>query len=93
MEQRERHLALWRNITKWQAQNNEPYGRHYIIYDYMRRIVDVVCFDSNRLPGNAVAFSSFEKALKCIDYFKNELMWDMYEYKQRLDWEDGCQIE
>lgn len=85
-----RHETLWREIAKWQALNDEPTittnGKWSIYFNYASKEIEILC-NFHTSAGNTVEFSSKEKCVECIEAFKEDLEWDMNEFKWRLDGE------
>ena len=84
-----RHELLWRSIAKWQALNDFACGdgNGYSIGYFDEEKISVWEHHKYFAHPNTVLFSSKEKCLECIEVFKRELLWDMNEFKWRLDGE------
>lgn len=85
-----RHETLWRRIAKWQAENDEPIClnktqmKWAIYFNSSENTIVALCSFSST-AGNTIVFSSEKKCEECIEEFKEELEWDMNEFKWRLD--------
>ena len=86
-----RHDKLWSKIRKWQALNDEPLNvrkkdyKYFIGYSEDDVITTCSCLSREFTNGNAVLFSTEEKARDCIAKFQEELEWDAKNYKPRMD--------
>lgn len=84
---------LMSRMRQWQALNDNPikwqnnkYGNvFYICYDNDRDGLTVRNTRINCTQPFVIYFSSKEKALECMNKFKDELEWYFTEYYRRLD--------
>lgn len=86
-----RMQTLLRNMFRWQAENDEPINREqetqrkYVI-SYEHETNDFkVYFGINTDNGFLPYFTTSEKARRCIDVFRDELIWLFTKFKWRMD--------
>lgn len=85
-----RAISLWLRIKRWSAEHCRPMAwgnnvKKYFIYYNIA--TDKVGVDSTKIVQGAfqVYFDTQENACKCIEEFKDELLWYFTECKDRMD--------
>lgn len=78
-------------IFRWQAENDKPINREretqckYVIsYDHGTNDFKVLLWQCHD-PGFLPCFTTVEKAERCIDVFRYELIWLFTKFKWRMD--------
>lgn len=86
-----RMQTLLRNMFRWQAENDEPINReretqckYYISYDHKTNDFQTLSGKYLNL-GFLPCFTTVEKAERCIDVFRYELIWLFTKFKWRMD--------